>query len=770
MRPLRILLAVVAVSITTAAFSNEAQTTNDSLTQANALFDAGSYGAAADAYAQVPQAARTRDVRLRQARALAWSGQLNDAERVYSQLLKEQPSPDIQLAYGNVLAWMGASRAAVTTLSELHRTSPSEDSAVALANAKAWSGNREGAIAVLDDFVASHSDASKAKALAEQLRASPELRIEQAGKLITAQPYNLALRVHRGRLYYESGHYGEALRDIEFVRAHTRGPVEELDALEQNIRTARSAELKRLDERRDLLDHEANAAMASSSSSSTDELLALAKAYTGAAAYDQAARLYDRYLTRRPGDDEVRLQYARVLSWDKRWNDSERQYVRILEREPDRADVRLEYAQVLSYDSEFAPAMHVFRSLTDLQNNPRGYLYGDVPLRARYNIGQIYRWYGWNEHAIAEQNAALRLDPNDDAARTELDLVRHARPATTLDARYTYVTDSSDFTMKRIDLEGGKWTSNRTRIDVAIGRHEFEHAGEDVYANVFSGGAAYRYSDRWTGRARVGFDLYDHGLGTRPFFGAGAEFLPNLQSRAAFDFNHYDLVYDVFTLNSLGGSVASPVSTLHDPLSINDFRAHYDYNSGGFLSWLGDASYGFISDDNNRAAAHGLVTFRVLREPFLAFKVDGRYLRYDFRSNRYWSPTDYKSLAGVIQIGQNVRDRFHWNVEVKAGRAYEGSFSSDLRAYEGSVTVPLNDTFDVVGNYGYGKSGRIQSLFPGSNSDGDAVNYWQRHWYVGVRVKQLFAHGDAHSGRHQYYYDSSVLSGSPVIPPLGESH
>jgi hypothetical protein len=424
-------------------------------------------------------------------------------------------------------------------------------------------------------------------------------------------------------------------------------------------------------------------------------------------------------------------------------------------------------AQIQSWNSEFAPAINTFRSLTDLSGNPRANLYTDVPPRAYYNLGQIYRWYGWNETAAYSQNQALALDNGYMPARRELDLVRHVRPTSTIDARVSYATDSNDFTMKRADVEAQKWTSQRTAFDVAVGRHEFEHHGEEVFANTISGGGRYRWSDRWTARARAGLNFYDSGLGTRPFFGVGAEWLPSVQSRAAFDFNHYDLVYDVFTLTSLGTPTSPTTVNLRDPLSINDFRGHYDYATGGHWSWLGDGSYGFVSDDNKRAAAHGLLSFRILKSPFVAIKADGRYLSYDFRTNRYWSPPDYKSLAGVLHIGQNVRNRFFWSLEAKAGRSWEEDHSSDLRSYEGTVTVPVSDLLDVVGNYGYGKSGRFDSISPVGSGSADFLNYWQRHWYVGVRLKQLYARGDRPS-RNPYYYDTRPLGGSSSVIP--ETH
>jgi thioredoxin-like negative regulator of GroEL len=738
----------------------------DRMALANAYFDAGSYGAAADIYAKMPPAMMDRDARLRYARALAWSSQLDPSERVYAQLLKEQPDPAVQLEYGRLLSWMGASHAAIDRLADAYNNSHSEDAAVALANAKAWSGDREGAIRLLNDYVQTNPNAMQAKQLAEQLSSSPELRLERVNKAIALQPYNLALQVEKAHLEYDAGRYAQSLKTIQFVRDHSSQKIEGLDDLARMAAEKRRAELSQLEERRKALDAQASMA---SASQNPDEILALAKAYAGLEDYNNAIRLYDRYLHMRPDDVDARIQYARVLSWDRRWNASEQQYEMLLAGHPERADLRFEYGQVQSYDSDYTNAIHTFRTVTDLTSNPRAELYQDVPPQAYYNIGQIYRWYGWNDHAIAAQNSALALDAGYMPARQELDLTRHLRPSSDAQARYSYTTDSDGFTFKRMDLEAQKWTGTRTAFDIGLGRHEFEHLGDDVYANVFSAGGQYRWSDRMTARARVGANFYDNGLGSRPFFGVGAEWLPSIQSRASLDFNHYDLVYDVFTLTSLALPTGGTQLSLADPLSINDTRAHYDYSTGGHLAWLGDASYGFISDDNRRAAAHGLVSFRVLKAPFLAFKVDGRYLRYDFRTNRYWSPNDYHSLAGVVQIGQNFRNRFFWDFEVKAGRAYESSTSSDLRAYEGNVTVPIGDAFDIVGNYGYGKSGRLQSVLAFNNAPADFVNYWQRHWYVGVRVKQLLGRGERQS-RNPYYYDSQPLSGSPVIPPLGETH
>ena len=51
----------------------------------------------------------------------------------------------------------------------------------------------------------------------------------------------------------------------------------------------------------------------------------------------------------------------------------------------------------------------------------------------------------------------------------------------------------------------------------------------------------------------------------------------------------------------------------------------------------------------------------------------------------------------------------------------------------------------------------------------DSVNYWQRHWYLGVSVKQLFTRNERMS-RNPYYYDNQVLGGSSPVTPFGETH
>jgi tetratricopeptide (TPR) repeat protein len=223
---------------------------------------------------------------------------------------------------------MGAERLSVERLEKAHAALNTEDSAVALANARAWSGDRESAIRLLEEFTASHSGSREAEKALADLRMSPDLRIERLDRLIGLDPYNLALRVERARLLYDAGRYGETLRAIKFIREHTTHEVAGLAEIEQQALDRRKEQLVAVDERRRALF--GDPPMYSSATATGEQIVELAKAYTGLGAYDQSIELYQVYLKSAPDDNVARLNYARVLSWDRRYDESQRQYEIVL--------------------------------------------------------------------------------------------------------------------------------------------------------------------------------------------------------------------------------------------------------------------------------------------------------------------------------------------------------------------------------------------------------------------------------------------------------
>lgn len=729
-------------------------TAEDRLALADASFGAGRYLTAAEIYRQLPDRLQTKETRLRRARALSWAGRMWDAEPIYAELLRTDPSLELEIEYGKLLSWMGTTAAAQERLAAVYERTRSEDAIIALANALAWSGNREEAIRLLRSHVEVSGESAKVQEMLGTLTESPHLTIERVDRLIEVEPFNLALRMQRARLLVDAGSYQQALKAIEDLEENLprgRSAPEGLAELRARANEGRAREKEALERRR--------AELASREASSPEETLELAKAYTGVGGHDEAIELYERYLQARPDDDKARIAYARVLTWDSRYERAKVQYRRLLEEYPDRADLRLEYAKALSWHSDYRRAINELEALTDLSDSPRAHLYPEIPPQAHFHLGQIYRWFGWRDHAFEHQSAALDLEPTYSPARRELDMIRGLRPAASAELLYTGIENASDFEASMIDLRLRHWTSSRTAIEGWLGRHHFESGANSVDADVVGVGGRYRFDDRLTGYGRVGITSWEGEAGTRPFWTLGGEHLPNLQTRVAAEYARYDLIYDAFTLESIEGLPADPL----DPISIDDLRLHWDYDGGGRFLYLVDASYGLATDDNERSALHGLLTFRVHDEPFIALKADYRHLSYDFRSPRYWSPSDYNSLAGVVQIGDNYRERISWQAELKVGQSWDGGRSHDIRSVGARVTVGLTDALDLVARYVEGESGDLGFILPND----DSITYWQRRFYVGVRVKRLFS-GDDRDRRDRWYWNERPLEGSSVIPPIEE--
>ena len=130
----------------------------------------------------------------------------------------------------------GCEPADIDRLADAYNRQHSEAAAVALAHAKASNGDREGALHLLKDFLQTSPNSPRAKELAAQLAASPELRLERINKAILLQPDNLGLQVEKARLQFEAGQTAAALATIRLVRARTSQKIEGLDELERAVR------------------------------------------------------------------------------------------------------------------------------------------------------------------------------------------------------------------------------------------------------------------------------------------------------------------------------------------------------------------------------------------------------------------------------------------------------------------------------------------------------------------------------------------------------
>ncbi len=90
---------------------------------------------------------------------------------------------------------------------------------------------------------------------------------------------------------------------------------------------------------------------------STEARLEMADIYVARQEYDSAVRIYQDYLQKNPGDEQVRFKLAQVLSWQGNYEASIRQYRQVLQERPQDVQVRRKYAQVLIWAERFDEAI-----------------------------------------------------------------------------------------------------------------------------------------------------------------------------------------------------------------------------------------------------------------------------------------------------------------------------------------------------------------------------------------------------------------------------
>ena len=408
----------------------------------------------------------------------------------------------------------------------------------------AWSDNRAGAIALLNSYTQSHAMRA-GQQLADQLSASPDLRLEQIGRMIQAEPYNLALRAQQARLQYETGHYSEALSTIEFIHEHQKDRNDSIES--SSSRRAKNAKRKSQSsmsvcgpsKRRDRWHRRRNP----TKSSTWPRPIPLSKNIV------PPKRLYERYLRLRPDDTNARIAYARVLNWDQRYAPAEREYSAFWPAIPT-APISASNARRCCPTRSYWPAISEFALLTDTSKTPRADLYPDVAPRAYFHLGQIYRWFGWNDTSAVEQQRPLRSIPATcRPGRSSISSAISVRPR--ISAGRTATRTIRAISRCAVSISPRRSGPRRDGVEPRIGRHEFTRSlDQDVFANAISGGANYRASDRMLFRGRHRGEFLRPRPRHAPVLAASAwSGCRRLQSRAAFDFNHYDLVYDVFNLS-----------------------------------------------------------------------------------------------------------------------------------------------------------------------------------------------------------------------------
>lgn len=107
---------------------------------------------------------------------------------------------------------------------------------------------------------------------------------------------------------------------------------------------------------------------------------------------------------------ETRLEYARVLSYLKRYDDSIEEYQKLLQEQPDWIEIQVELAKVYYYKKEYEKAIEILAKIPpEKMTGELNVILGDIYM-AQKNYAKAEEFY----------NTALRTIPENDAIKLKI--------------------------------------------------------------------------------------------------------------------------------------------------------------------------------------------------------------------------------------------------------------------------------------------------------------------------------------------------------------
>jgi len=137
--------------------------------------------------------------------------------------------------------------------------------------------------------------------------------------------------------------------------------------------------------------------------------LQLARVLSWNREYPESIELYREYVAKHPDDVVDHLQLARVLNWAKDVNASAAEYRELLKKDPGNKEARLELARVLTWTRQYPDALQQFDTLA--QQDPKN-------VEARIGQGRIYSYQARWREALQAYDGALAQQPQNREALT----------------------------------------------------------------------------------------------------------------------------------------------------------------------------------------------------------------------------------------------------------------------------------------------------------------------------------------------------------------
>jgi len=324
-------------------------------------------------------------MRLEYARLLAFAKKYEDAESEYQRVLKSDPTNASALVgMAKLSSWRGNFPRSLELYDKVLARNPQNyDAAVGKAFTLIWMGRKDEAHAMLETLAQRNpSDKEVANAL-DQLETPPAevaVQLPKAPPAPPAPPSPIPGLLSAASAANSRGDYDQS---ISFYR----------QVLELNPNY-------------------------------TEVKLQVARVLSWQKKHDESAQQYDAVLADNPANLVARREKARVLYWARNYDASLPEYARVIQ-EAETAmqaspaappvpvnEVRLEYARVLSSARQYDEAMNQLNLLVPPGQKPQ-----PEDTSVLVEKGRILGWQKKYDESITAYNQALELDPNDSSAR-----------------------------------------------------------------------------------------------------------------------------------------------------------------------------------------------------------------------------------------------------------------------------------------------------------------------------------------------------------------
>lgn len=324
-------------------------------------------------------------MRLEYARLLAFAKKYEDAESEYQRVLKSDPTNATALVgLARISSWRGNFPRSVELYNKVLARNPQNyDAAVGKAFTLIWMGRKDEAHAMLETLAQRNPSDKEVAAALEKLETPPAevaVQLPKAPPAPPAPPSPIP-----GLLSAASA-------------ANSRGDYDQSISLYRQVL-------------------ELNPGY-------TEVKLQIARVLSWQKKFDESAQQYDTVLADDPANLVARREKARVLYWARNYDASLPEYARVLQ-EAETAmqanpaappvpvnDVRLEYARVLSSAKRYDEAMAQLNLLVPPSQTPQ-----PQDTSVLVEKGRILGWQKKYDESLMAYNQALELDPNDASAR-----------------------------------------------------------------------------------------------------------------------------------------------------------------------------------------------------------------------------------------------------------------------------------------------------------------------------------------------------------------